>query len=242
MLARQVSEGLGSLMRGDVMTERRITRRAFAVATVAAGATMALGATSALAAPSEGGPRKGSFSADRYADGAEAASASEQYGFHVDSSACTGCGHCERACRKAHGFADGEEAFRKVRAYVNAGGEEVRVSSGCMHCEEPSCMTVCPAGAISKGAGGIVSVDPDRCIGCRYCYQACPFGVPRYTSEGMKKCDACLSVGVVAGQEPNCARSCKFDALHYGKLSDLAAAYPEAKRPESTTQPAYLIQ
>ncbi len=224
------------------MSEKKITRRTFAVAAAAATATMAVGATSALAEPSEGGPRNGSFSINRNTSAAEPAPASEQYGFHVDSTACVGCGHCVRACQRAHGFADDQPAYRQVVTYANAAGEEVRVSSGCMHCENPACVSVCPAGAISKGAAGIVSVDPDRCIGCKYCYQACPFGVPRYSSEGMVKCDACQSVGVVPGEEPNCARSCKLGALHYGKLSDLASAYPEAKRPDSSTRPAYLIQ
>lgn len=235
-----------------MVVQEKISRRAFAVAAAVTGASLAVGTASAYADDVAAGVEaadgagseesEGSFSVHRRESEATPAPVGEQYGFHVDTTACTGCGHCVRACAKAHGFADEAEAYRHLSAYQRADGAEVTLSSSCMHCENPACVEVCPAGALSKGAAGIVAVDHDRCIGCRYCYQACPFGVPRYTGIGMEKCDACQSVGVVPGQEPNCARSCKFDALHFGKLSDLATAYPEAKRPESSTAPAFLVQ
>ena len=64
-------------------------------------------------------------------------------------------------------------------------------------------MKVCPAGAISKDAHGIVKVNPDVCIGCKYCFQACPYEVPKYNSVSMDKCD------------------CKFGALQFGPLDEL---------------------
>lgn len=227
------------------MQQKAVSRRSVVAAgATAVGAAALLGVRSALAETSVAEEATESFSVNRDQKLGlvpDAAPHEEQHGFHVDTQNCVACGHCVRACRKAHGMPDDSPAYRTLVAYTNAAGEEVHLSSGCMHCENPACADVCPAGAITKGAGGIVSVDPDRCIGCRYCFQACPFGVPQYGPRGMEKCDACLSVGVVAGQETTCARSCKYDALHYGALPDLQAKYPDAKRVESVTGPAYLV-
>lgn len=114
--------------------------------------------------------------------------------------------------------------------YTTANGQKVYVSTSCMHCEDPACATVCPARAITKGEGGVVTVDHDRCIGCKYCYQACPFGVPHYTSAGMDKCDLCLEAGVALGEAPNCVQACKFRALHFGTIDDLVAGSADVPR------------
>ena len=82
---------------------------------------------------------------------------------------------------------------------------------------------MCPAGAITKGDAGIVSTNKDVCIGCKYCFEACPYGVPNYNSVAMDKCDCCLDAGVAPGEEPYCVRACKFGALEYGPLDDLYA-------------------
>ena len=86
-------------------------------------------------------------------------------------------------------------------------------------------MKVCPAGAISKDEHGVVKVDPDLCIGCKYCYQACPYEVPQYNSVSMDKCDCCQKAGVALGEEdPYCVRACKFGALKFGPLDELLEA------------------
>lgn len=86
-------------------------------------------------------------------------------------------------------------------------------------------MKVCPAGAISKDEHGVVKVDPDRCIGCKYCFQACPYEVPKYNSVSMDKCDCCQKAGVRIGEEdPYCVRACKFGALKFGPLDELLEA------------------
>lgn len=166
----------------------------------------------------------------------------DQYGFMARLDRCTDCQECVRACRAAHDTPEDAPSRRKVTEYYVAREGTYYVSTSCMHCEKPSCADVCPAEAISKGAGGIVTVDPDRCIGCKYCYQACPFGVPHYTNEGMDKCDACLSAGVALGEMPYCVRACKFRALSYGKMSDLmASSSDDAERIECETGPSMLL-
>ena len=103
-----------------------------------------------------------------------------------------------------------------------------------MHCADPNCLRVCPAGAISKGEAGIVSVDPDRCIGCKYCFQACPYGVPKYNGVSMDKCDCCLGSGVAPGDTPHCVSACGFGALTYGAMEELQA---EATRRHAEAAP-----
>lgn len=164
-----------------------------------------------------------------------------QYGFLVNTGNCINCKKCVEAC-KLHNGAAGGAARRKVMPYTSDFGKTVYVSSGCMHCEEPACMRVCPAGAISKRADGIVVVNSDRCIGCKYCYQACPFSVPHYGENGMDKCDCCLGSGVQPGDQPYCVEACLFGGLRYGTLDELSALnHDTAHRVEASTKPAYLI-
>lgn len=144
-----------------------------------------------------------------------------QYGFWMDSKTCVGCASCVAACQEAIGTPDNCEARRKLISYNFNQGESRFVSISCMHCAQPACVTVCPAGALSKRVDGIVVVDLDRCIGCKYCHESCPFGVPSYTSRGMDKCDCCLGAGVEPGQEPYCVQACPTKALRYGELEDL---------------------
>lgn len=149
--------------------------------------------------------------------------AQQQYGFLCDMNKCAGCENCVDACRDANHLSEGTADRRRVEVYMNSRSNNVYVSTSCMHCADPNCARVCPAGAIKKGDAGIVSVDPDRCIGCKYCFQACPYGVPRYNEVAMDKCDCCLGAGVAPGETPNCVRACKFGALQYGPLDELRA-------------------
>ena len=144
-----------------------------------------------------------------------------QYGFWFETSRCIGCVFCEEACRKASATPEGAPSRRHIVLYRFADGRERFISYSCMHCAEPACVRVCPAGAISKGGGGAVLVDKERCIGCRYCHQACPYHVPGYLPSGMDKCDLCLGSGVALGDTPPCAAACPTSALHYGLLANL---------------------
>lgn len=232
------------------VSEKILTRRAFAAAALAAGATMAVGAPEALAEP-EGGdasgdmktePLDGSFSVNRHAAAEPEGPVADQYGFLVNAANCVDCGNCVKACRRINGLAEDVPNRRSVVRYTSPSGKEATVSLACMHCEKPACAEVCPAHAITKGAGGLVTVDKSRCIGCKYCYQACPFGVPSYTSEGMDKCDGCVGAGIPVPDEPNCVRACKYDALTYGPLSELVErAGADGERVASSTLPCYVL-
>lgn len=158
----------------------------------------------------------------------EPGGASGQYGFLVDMDKCVGCKKCVEACRAANHLAEDAPDRRRVEPFLNSRGHNVYVSTSCMHCADPNCMRVCPAGAISKGAAGLVTVNKERCIGCKYCFQACPYGVPRYDAVSMDKCDGCVGAGVAPGDTPYCVQNCLFDALQYGPIDELKAAHPEA--------------
>jgi Fe-S-cluster-containing dehydrogenase component len=164
-----------------------------------------------------------------------------QYGFLVNVQKCINCGKCVAACRLWSRTPKSAEARRKVVQYSDSIGRKVYLSLSCMHCKNPSCLEVCPAGAIKKGVGGIVTVDKEICIGCKYCYQACPFEVPHYDSVSMDKCDYCFGAGVPLGDPPRCVRACKVGALNYGKLDDLLACSSRAEKIRGTTDPSYVL-
>ncbi|MEG3192475.1 4Fe-4S dicluster domain-containing protein [Lysobacter sp. D1-1-M9] len=98
----------------------------------------------------------------------------------------------------------------------------------CLHCEQPACVTVCPTGASYKRAeDGIVLVDEDKCIGCKLCSWACPYGAREYSEvEGvMKKCTLCIDRiynDNLAEEErqPACVQACPTRARHFGDLGD----------------------
>ncbi len=164
-----------------------------------------------------------------------------QYGFRVDADKCIKCWACEVACKAWNGISAGGIARRKVHEVCEGTFPNVTryfTSLTCQHCAEPACARVCPAGAISKREeDGIVVVDKTRCIGCHYCFMACPFGIPQYTDAGMDKCDCCLGCGVEPGETPHCVRACTTQALTYGDLSKLAeeAQQGSVERAAATT-------
>jgi anaerobic dimethyl sulfoxide reductase subunit B (iron-sulfur subunit) len=159
-----------------------------------------------------------------------------QYAFYFDASACSGCKACQLACKDRHGLPVGL-LWRRV--YEVTGGTWRRsgeawvssvfaynVSLACNHCERPICVEVCPARAIKKRADGIVLIDPEKCIGCRYCSWACPYGAPQYDSESgrMTKCTLCAE-DLDAGLPPSCVAACPLRVLDFGDRAQLEARY-----------------
>lgn len=166
-----------------------------------------------------------------------------QYGFWCDASFNNDFRECIDACREANGISSEEPALCEVRDYLSKYGRYRHIFTSCMHCADPSCMKACPAGAISKREeDGIVVVDHDRCIGCKYCNTACPFDVPRYNSAGMTKCEACLSAGRTAGEMPACVKAVANSALHFGPIDDLLKeSGGRAMQISAPTGPSYLL-
>ena len=160
----------------------------------------------------------------------------------IDVSRCIGCKACQAACLEWNDLRD--EVGVNVGVYENphdltdATWTLMRFSEveepdghlewlirkdGCMHCEDPGCLKACPApGAIVQYANGIVDVNPDACIGCKYCETGCPFNVPKFSSKTgkMAKCTLCVDRTSV-GLEPACVKACPTGCLHYGTKDDM---------------------
>lgn len=166
----------------------------------------------------------------------------DQMGFWVDASHCVDCGTCIHACRRANHMDEGQPDRRRVLEASTSRGEVRYVSVSCMHCSNPPCAQVCPARAITKREGdGAVVVDKSRCIGCKYCFQACPFEVPRYTEDGMDKCDFCIENGSYPEGIPACAAACPHDALHFGSIEEMLETVPNVKALTGVSGPSLLV-
>jgi formate dehydrogenase iron-sulfur subunit len=151
-------------------------------------------------------------------------------GILVDVTRCVGCGACVEACQQANEQPQ-HEAKRfdeNTFTYLMDRGSDVYVRRLCMHCEEPTCVSVCPVVALQKTAAGPVVYDPQRCMGCRYCMMACPFGVPTYewysATPRVRKCEMCARRGEAG---PACAAACPAEATLTGDRDTLIA---EAKK------------
>jgi anaerobic dimethyl sulfoxide reductase subunit B (iron-sulfur subunit) len=176
--------------------------------------------------------------------------------FWFDASACSGCKACQVACKDKHDLPPG---VRWRRVYeVTGGGWEPRgdawlntvfaynVSMACNHCEAPICAEVCPTRAITKREDGLVLIDADRCMGCRYCEWACPYGAPQYDAAAgvMTKCTFCADE--IDRQPPACVAACPLRVLDFGTVEELEArhgpgAVPAPLPDPALTEPALLV-
>ena len=144
-----------------------------------------------------------------------------------DAKRCVGCLACVDACMQAHGQTGDYEQVKDLSAtnytaVIEKG--DVYARKLCMHCLQPTCVSVCPVAALQKSPEGPVTYEASRCIGCRYCMQACPFNVPRYewnkVVPGIQKCDMCVGRGAAG---PACAEACPEEATIFGTRDDLLA-------------------
>lgn len=168
-----------------------------------------------------------------------------RYGMVIDLSRCTGCHACAMACKAQNGTPPGvwwsHVETREVGTYPNA--RMVFLPLLCMHCNNAPCVEVCPTGATYKRQDGIVAVDYDKCMGCKYCIAACPYGArvfvdeirPYYTEFGLtpyeqmmyqkhrrgvvEKCNFCMD-RVEQGEQPACVATCPAYARVFGDLDD----------------------
>lgn len=172
------------------------------------------------------------------------------YGMAIDLKRCFGCQACAAACKIANNLPK-NVVFNRVST---VGGEFPDTPAGefpnctmsflpfqCQHCENPACLEVCPTSATTKDPEtGIVSVDPELCIGCQSCIQACPyegartliedpefyldavvgeFDAPPHTPNTVEKCTFCKNL-IDRGEVPACMQLCPARARFWGDLDD----------------------
>ena len=123
---------------------------------------------------------------------------------------CTGGGECEVACStKRSGIT--RAGLSCIRVVCESKDDDFFLPSTCRQCEEPLCLNACSSEAIYRDeALNRIMITLDKCIGCRLCVSACPFGAMGFDEERGKsyKCDLC-------GGEPECVRVCKEKALEF---------------------------
>jgi dimethyl sulfoxide reductase iron-sulfur subunit len=174
-------------------------------------------------------------------------SESPRWGMLVDTERCIGCWSCAVICKSENDVALGMWWNRILTAGTELDTPKVDghgqldmewLPLACQHCDDAPCEKVCPTAATYTNDEGIVLVDADRCIGCRYCMAACPYGVRVFNwgepekshgvTEGMvparpvgtvEKCSLCVH-RIGDGQQPSCVVSCPAQARIFGDLND----------------------
>jgi formate dehydrogenase iron-sulfur subunit len=153
----------------------------------------------------------------------------KQKGILFDSTLCVGCGECYYACKKQNNLPETNQDYLKDR--LSSGTytivedyNDIFTRKMCMHCKIPTCVSVCPVGAFEKTDIGAVIYDSEKCIGCRYCMQACPHHIPRYewtkNNPHIKKCIMCYDK-INKGEGTACSESCPTGATLFGDLDEL---------------------
>jgi formate dehydrogenase iron-sulfur subunit len=147
----------------------------------------------------------------------------------IDITRCIGCRACVDACKTSHELpGENTETELSATAYTVLldKGDDRYVRKLCMHCVDPSCVSVCPVAAFTKTAAGPVTYDQSRCLGCRYCMVACPFSVPRYewskAVPAVRKCDLCIA-RLEQGLPTACSEACPAEATVGGTREELLA-------------------
>ncbi len=159
-------------------------------------------------------------------------------GLLYDATLCIGCKACVGACQEANDLPrdptglgpqynapiDLSQRAKTVIKLYDDGEVSSFFKAQCMHCVDPACTTACMLGALKKREFGVVTYEPDLCVGCRYCEIACPFNVPKFEWAKMApkivKCELCKQ-RLAVGREPACTEVCPRQAVIFGTRSDL---------------------
>ena len=195
----------------------------------------------------------------------------KQLALVIDLNVCVGCHACVTSCKQwntsgaagpladvdAYGASPSGTFFNRVQTYEAdhyPDTQTVHFPKSCLHCEDPPCVPVCPTGASYKRASdGIVLVDYDKCIGCKYCAWACPYGARELDEarQVMTKCTLCVDriyshTLPPEERKPACVMACPTGARLFGDVHDPQSEVAQAIRerggyalmPEWHTQPA----
>lgn len=168
-----------------------------------------------------------------------------RYGMVIDLERCVGCNSCTLACRMEQGTPAGV-LYHQVKKYEIGTYPSAKLRflpMPCMHCADPACLKVCPTGATHQQEDGLVLIDEHKCIGCKCCILACPYGSRHYLGELVNyyggssptpyeevkrrnfkkgtvvKCNFCAQ-RLLKGLLPACVETCPAQARYFGDLDD----------------------
>jgi Fe-S-cluster-containing dehydrogenase component len=158
----------------------------------------------------------------------------------VDLDHCTGCRGCEIACKNENKVPLGERWNRLLLCGPYGDFPDLSqyyLPTMCQQCQNAFCVNVCPTGASYRDADtNVVLIDKSKCIGCKYCQMACPYGVRAWNTDEkvMEKCTLCSHL-TADGGKPFCVEVCSVRCRYYGDLDDpdsevsqIIAAKPDA--------------
>lgn len=171
----------------------------------------------------------------------------EEIGMLYDATKCVGCKACMATCKRVNGDY-GSLSYEKakfdpdglwdaptdlsgstrtlIKLFKESESRWSYVKYSCMHCQKPSCVSVCPVSAMTKDKiSGVVDYNKNTCIGCRYCQVACAFNIPKFQWEKsipqIVKCDLCKNTNLREKGISACAEVCPVGAIKFGKRKDL---------------------
>lgn len=159
----------------------------------------------------------------------------------IDLAKCRNARKCVEACQKTHNLRADQEYVRVKKMQKNEKSAPYWMPQPCFHCDKPPCTKVCPVDATYKRQDGIVAIDNERCIGCRFCMAACPYNArvfnwgepkkmedpPEYSPETslpkkkgtVDKCDFCPDMSR-AGKLPHCVTACPNGVYYFGDMNE----------------------
>src|SRR6267142_2179251 len=157
--------------------------------------------------------------------------------FLCDAERCIECNGCVTACKNANEVPWGVNRRRVVTLNDGEPGER-SISVACMHCSDAPCMAVCPVDCFYKTEEGIVLHDKDLCIGCGYCFYACPFGAPQYPQAGTfgMRAEMCSTKALLGGDGDVIADIYRQRVIARGKGSEVWGWGSAYGRPEQRTR------
>lgn len=214
------------------MTEQNLNRREF-LKIAGVGGALAVGATAITALGSKIRPL---FTRVHPGDNG---GTNHRWVMVIDLARCDGCGACTVACSDMHKVPPGQAWISVYKMKGDGLAAPYYFPRPCMQCDNPPCVNVCPVGASYKRSDGLVLIDQDICIGCRFCLAACPYSAryfnwaePPHTAEELsqpysvemnmphrrgvaEKCLGCPAL-TSQGKLPACSSGCPMGAIYYG--------------------------
>jgi formate dehydrogenase iron-sulfur subunit len=152
----------------------------------------------------------------------------------TDVTKCTGCLECVAACKRENKldpdvprlWQKGDGLSAENWTAILRREKKRYIRKQCRHCLEPACASACPVGALHQTEAGAVVYESNKCLGCRYCMMACPYGIPRYDWDEpvpyVRKCILCYD-RLGEGKQPACTEACPTGATIFGSREEMLA-------------------